>query len=325
MARPKSQDVSGVGEDSFLDTTANLVGILIILVVVIGAKTKTDAEAYGRKLAEQGNASEELAEPKRKAIALRDSLKNQQKTLFQYDQEASYREKERDLLLAKVAIAREHVDDKLSGTDSVQAELVEETYKREQLESELEKVIEQMGAAESQERPKIILEHLPTPMARTVFTKELHVQLKNQEVTLIPWDRLVGMLKQHLPLAVNRSGSRRNIEDTLGPIGGFLMHYKMNAVQGGFELDRFELEPTTSAVSESLEQSLSLGGRLRLELASRAPKETVVTVWVYPDSFDEFRKMKARLFDEGFLCAARPLPPQIRIGASPHGTRSSAQ
>lgn len=325
MARPKSQDVSGVGEDSFLDTTANLVGILIILVVVIGAKTKTDAEAYGRKLAEEEQSTEALAEPKRKAVALRESLKNQQKTLVQYEQETTYREKERDLLLAKVTIAREHVDNKLEGTDAAQAALVEETQKRQQLESEISKVKEHMGAAESQERPKIILEHLPTPMARTVFTKELHVQLKQQRITLIPWDRLVGTLKQHLPLAVNRSSSRRDIEDTLGPLGGFLMHYKMNAVQGGFELDRFELEPTSSAVSESLEQSLSLGGRLRLELASRDPKETVVTVWVYPDSFDEFRKMKAQLFDEGFLCAARPLPSEIRIGASPQGTRSSAQ
>ena len=72
MARPKSQDVSGVGEDSFLDTTANLVGILIILVVVIGAKTKTDAEEYGRQLAEQEQDTSEFEEPARKAVALRE-------------------------------------------------------------------------------------------------------------------------------------------------------------------------------------------------------------------------------------------------------------
>jgi hypothetical protein len=62
-----------------------------------------------------------------------------------------------------------------------------------------------------------------------------------------------------------------------------------------------------------------------LELASRKPRETVVTVWVYPDSFEKFRQLKAQLFAEGFLCAARPLPEGVRIGASPQGTRSSAQ
>ena len=246
MARPKSQDVSGVGEDSFLDTTANLVGILIILVVVIGAKTKTDAEEYGRQLAEQEQDTSEFEEPARKAVALRESLKDQKRTLIQYDQEKAYREKERDLLLAKVATARDHVEEKLAGTDAAKAKLVEETYKRQQIESEISKVKQQMGAADAQERPKIILEHLPTPMARTVFTKELHIQLKNQRVTIIPWDRLVNILKQHLPLAVNRSSSRSNIEDTLGPLGGFLMHYRMQAVQGGFELERFELEPTST-------------------------------------------------------------------------------
>ncbi len=44
-------------------------------------------------------------------------------------------------------------------------------------------------------------------------------------------------------------------------------------------------------------------------MSSRVPAETVVTVWVYPDSFGEFRKLKSALYREGFLAAARPLPP----------------
>jgi hypothetical protein len=133
------------------------------------------------------------------------------------------------------------------------------------------------------------------------------------------------MLKQQIPLAARRQASRSGLEDTLGPVGGFLMRYRMNAIPGGLALDRFELEATSAAPRESLSESLAPAGRLRLELASRKPRETVVTAWVYPDSFEQFRQLKATLFEEGFLCAARPLPEGVRIGASPQGTRSSAQ
>ena len=46
----REQDTT-VGQDSFLDTTANLVGILIILVVVVGAKTRIDAVEHSKKQA----------------------------------------------------------------------------------------------------------------------------------------------------------------------------------------------------------------------------------------------------------------------------------
>ena len=47
MPRHAEEHIS-VGEDSFLDTTANLVGIMIILVVLVGSKTTTDAHEHGK-------------------------------------------------------------------------------------------------------------------------------------------------------------------------------------------------------------------------------------------------------------------------------------
>ena len=91
------------------------------------------------------------------------------------------------------------------------------------------------------------------------------------------------------------------------------------------ELDRFELEATSEVVRESVEESLTPQGRLRTELDALRSSHTTVTVWVYPESFAEFRELKQRLYKEGFLCAARPLPKGMRIGGSPHGSSSSAQ
>lgn len=322
MAR-REEDAT-VGEDSFLDTTANLVGILIILVVVVGAKTKIAAEEYGRKLAEV-DVAPQLEAPSQEASALQASIVAQSQKQQEYQLETQYRTAERDALLAHVQLARQKVAEEISELNEDKQSSISQTQEIEKLRRELKQINEQMGAAEAHERPKIVLEHLPTPMAQTVFSRELHVQLKEGMVTVIPWDRLVESLKAQVPLAARRQASKKVLEETLGPIGGFLMRYRMLGVPGGFELERFELETTPDATRETLGESLSTAGRLRLELASRKPAETVVTVWVYPDSFGEFGQLKSNLFSEGFLCAARPLPDGVRIGASPSGSRSTAQ
>jgi hypothetical protein len=323
MPRRHAEDTS-IGEDAFLDTTANLVGILIILVVVIGTKTKIDAEEYGRQVASQERAPL-LEDPAREARALQVSLVEQEVKQQEYTLETQYRKLERDSLLAQLVVAREEIDNRLQSLDEANRERVEQKQKREELEEQLREVTQQMGAAEETKRPKIVLEHLPTPMARTVFSREMHIQLKQDKVTVIPWDRLVAMLKEQVPLAARRNASRSQLDDQLGPVGGFLMRYRMASIPGGFELERFELEPVDPTIAEPLDEAFAPVGRLRLELASRDPAETVVTVWVYPDSFEQFRQLKTRLFEEGFLCAARPLPEGVRIGASPRGSRSSAQ
>jgi len=40
MPRPKPEDISSAGQDSFLDVVTNIVGILIILVMLVGGRAK---------------------------------------------------------------------------------------------------------------------------------------------------------------------------------------------------------------------------------------------------------------------------------------------
>jgi hypothetical protein len=40
MPRPKPEDISSAGQDSFLDVVTNIVGILIILVMVVGGRVQ---------------------------------------------------------------------------------------------------------------------------------------------------------------------------------------------------------------------------------------------------------------------------------------------
>jgi len=322
MARREEQ--ANIGEDSFLDTIANLVGILIILVVLIGSKTKVAAEAQRQEIAKEDVTSEAL-EPAAEADRLQQALVNDQQQLQRYALETEYRRLERDKLLERAMVLREAIQSRMSEVDQQQRSQIEQQRELDKLQSELKDIQDQLGANVETKRTKIVLEHLPTPMAKTVFSREMHVRLKDGRVTVIPWDRLVQTLKDQAPMAARRSASKKTLEDKLGPINGFMLRYRMSAIPGGFELERFEIDVIPENIGETLEESLQTGGMLRGELSSRVPAETVVTVWVYPDSFGEFRRLKTALYREGFLAAARPLPDDILIGASPRGTRSAAQ
>ena len=174
-------------------------------------------------------------------------------------------------------------------------------------------------------------------MAKTVFGRELHVMMRGGKVAVIPWDRLVDTLKSEARRSAERNSQKDRFVNQLGPIDGFLMTYGLKSQSGimsngsttklarTVELEKFELDPTSDVVYESVAETMGKGGRLRFELASSVAQHTTVTVWVYPDSFNEFRTLKEKLFVDGFLCAARPLPFNVRIGASPRGSASTSQ
>ena len=74
-----------------------------------------------------------------------------------------------------------------------------------------------------------------------------------------------------------------------------------------------------------LSEALRDGSGFLERLSGHDPNRTTVTVWVYPDSFNEFRALKAELFRRGYLAAGRPMPAGHPIGGSPDGSRSAAQ
>jgi hypothetical protein len=78
-------------------------------------------------------------------------------------------------------------------------------------------------------------------------------------------------------------------------------------------------------MGESIQAALQDGSQLQSILASHPPNNSTITVWTYPDSFNEFRKLKQELFKRGYVTAARPLPDDHPIGGSPEGSRSAAQ
>ncbi len=334
MAKHRNEELV-MGEDSFLDTIANLTGILIILVVIVGARSQAVAKTAARQ-AYQAEV-EKLASPYETTKNLERDVAHQVEQLQQYDQELAYRDTERMTILDRLNIAEKVLDDQAKELDETGQQDLAVQLELTELQKELSRLVGQQGELPSGEPTVVALQHLPTPMAKTVFGKELHVMCRQGAITVIPWDRLVEALRQEARRSAERNSQREKFVNRLGPIEGFVMQYglisKSGMVSNGtmattaklIELDRFELEPTDDIIRESVAQALSPGGRLRAELSAYQAGQTTITAWVYPDSFREFRTMKEGLYRLGFLCAARPLPDHIRIGASPRGSSSSAQ
>jgi hypothetical protein len=227
-------------------------------------------------------------------------------------------------IVDRVHIAEQLIDEQMQKLDEKSAEKITVQQEMSQLEQELAALLNQQGELPPNATQAIVLQHLPTPMAKTVFGKELHVMVRNNLVTVIPWDSMIDTLKEQVRRTVSRNTQRDRFEDAIGPIDGFMMRYRLLSRSGLMSDGRVaamgkmvELEP--------LEKSLGLGGRLRMELDASRSQQTTVTVWVYPESFGCFRQLKEQLFKEGYLCAARPMPSNMRIGASPRGSSSVAQ
>jgi hypothetical protein len=123
----------------------------------------------------------------------------------------------------------------------------------------------------------------------------------------------------------------------VGPIRGYVARYAMDTnratvSRGGriglatrVSLVGMVVEPLEEPCGEPIEKVLGGTSALDVELAGRDPGITTVTVWVYPDSFAAFRKLKEHLYAKGFATAGRPLPMDRPITGSPQGSRSSAQ
>ena len=338
MRKPNQAFDLAPGQDSFLDVTCNLVGILIILIMVIGTRTQNAV------LEAAPNANDIDAPPKLNVASARNAVAAVETDIHEIDTkikrqqlEVAYRRKERDKMLEVLTAVEQQFQHHRETLDEEQQRRL--TASRELLtaRAELEDLKASRRALENASPAQNVIEHLPTPMAKTVFGTELHFRLLQGRLVIIPWEELVAKLKEDAPHNVWKLKEATSITESLGPIGGFRMKYTLRRVQhvapanGGvavqqrIELDRFILVPVQDDLGEPLEQALRGGSEFQETLARFDPNRTTVTVWVYPDSFNQFRALKAELFRRGYLTAGRPIPEGHPIGGSPDGSRSAAQ
>jgi len=332
------------GQDSFLDIVANIVGILILLVMVMGVRASYDPQIAAKDSEEAStpNVSEkELHQAYRTAADARTEVHTMVHQVVRARYETLHREEER-VQLNTIVAAMEEVLEERRGALGVQQQR-DFDLRRQLLDAQqtLDDLTREQISQLSQAPEVEEVESLPTPLAQTVSGQEVHLRLAAGHVAFVPLEDLLAEFKTHAENNLWRLADQSSMVHTVGPVAGFRLRYRLRkrrfetqsqagsrqgARQGTLiQLVRWELLPTKPTQGEPVEQALLPNSDLLHYMKHYPPEATTVTIWTYPNSFDEFRMLKQALFDWGYATAGRPLPEGILIGGSPNGSKSVAQ
>ena len=118
--------------------------------------------------------------------------------------------------------------------------------------------------------------------------------------------------------------------ETVGPTQDFSLDYvieaKVDQARGQVLIRSREwvVRPVREGVGETVADALAAQSGFRRVLAGLTP-ETTVTLWCYPDSFEQYRQVREELHRLGVPTACRPLPEGAPIGGSTEGSKSVVQ
>lgn len=335
---PKVDAAESFGSDSFLDIIANMVGILIILVMVVGLKVKNAVEVpapvvEGNPYAQAEALSTQSASLERESLEMVEKAK--QLALLASNR---YDERARLALLVKAKESALEEDKAKLASGSRESFEVQQAMLVEQARlSQLEAEINALVYAPTKDVVKI--KTYPTPISRTVHGREAHFQIKGGRITLVPLDQLIDELKRQMQGQLGKLRDQMEITETVGPIGGFRMRYKLerfdvagqvngNSMSPGGSIIRtteFSLLPDTDDMGEKIDEAMRRGSQFQNAISDLDPRRFTITLWAYPDSFENYRLIREHLYQRGFTVAGRPLPEGQLISGSPNGSKSAAQ
>jgi hypothetical protein len=205
------------------------------------------------------------------------------------------------------------------------------------LRSEREKLKGEIATLASVPRPKSKVLSNKNPVAKPADGDEHHFELRHNRVAHVDLDRLLTMVKADALLRIRLSDSARVIESRVGPVGAFSLQYTMaRSLPGGieelmerrgisYELRGWEVVPEFEGRGEPYAVTRQPISDYARAINRLTPSKATITMWVYPDGFALFRKLRDDLHARGFLVAARPLPEGMAIRGSPGGSLSAGQ
>lgn len=325
MSREETNHLEHAGQDSFLDVTTNIVGILIILVMVVGMRAQNPIVQASVP------TTAELESLNKQAANIEYDVRRMGAEIASIDDEAETKNKVRESLATMIAAAQKDLDDQRANLDSNKQEDFDLRRQVDESHAAVDRDEAELKDLESQKAPVFEVRHYPTPISRMVSGHEFHLQLLGGRVSYVPIDDFIEDVRADM----RGSGiDFSHIEDKVGVVGprnGFEFRYTMAVITDrgrgvvGLRAKEFQVVPVGVQDGETIQRALEPNSEFHRELARHSPQDTVVTMWTYPDSFDTYRQLKEELHRLGFATAGRPLPMGVLIGGSDHGTKSSAQ
>ena len=332
MRSLRAKQIEAGGQDSFLDIVTNIVGILIILVMVVGARV----QSLSLKTSDS-TVPAEVKELAREVSLLEDSIVSSESELIDLNKEAQ----QLAATVSDAGTARIHLATAVSAANSVinahkkeidfqKVNAAEVATKRERLEAEIGQcTLEAEGIAHAPQVTEKLLAY-PTPVGRTVTGDEMHFQISGGRIAYIPLTELFEAAKARAQRHSGGLASMRTRVETVGPVQDFFLDYvievQVNRSAGQVMVRSREwvARPAHRNVGEFLSDALARQSRFRAVLSGMTPA-TTVTLWCFPDSFEQYRVIREELHRLGVSTACRPLPEGAPIGGSAEGSKSVAQ
>jgi hypothetical protein len=346
------------GQDSFLDIVANLVGVLIILVVVVGAQATSSWKKVEPSQELIGKSDELQLELSRTSDVVLKLHKDNQQLENQIAKEsmltADLAQQRHEMLMQLAVVKREMTKEREARAaalkkryDSNDQKLAENVALQQDFQSEKRRLENQMigltrelNAVSAQSQPETeIINHLPSPIAKTVFAQEIHFHLSQGRLTYVPMEELIAKMKSEWKVKAEKLKQTYETVESVGPIGSFRMQYELisedhrektkfgDVTHKRVSFRRFKLFPIKQHLGESIDEALTQSGSSEFQkvLSRFEPRKTTVSIWVYPDSYDHHGQLKEWLHRNGFQMASWPLDHGKQISGGPNGFKTSAQ
>jgi hypothetical protein len=335
--------------DSFLDVVANVIGIIIRLILVawVGARTYTSAMQF---------SDEEPPPPTSASVALPPSKAIDDPLASKLDLAKQEIDEARARLLEKI----HNLQGAKESARITRGELDELARKNQEIEREqhvLEKELEakgrkvQLASLELDGLRKRGLElalqiktlrELPprirelkyhAPVSRVVDSDEMFFECRSGKVAFIDMPAFMHEIRSSTDGIVELLRTEYKVRRLTQPVGAFRLQYFFERERGPLEspasfrygLTGWVVEPVSASRGEDLRTALAVTSDFRRITDAIDPNQTVVTFWVYQDSFEIFRALRDYLYERDIEVAGRPLPMEAPIAASRNGTKSRGQ
>lgn len=176
------------------------------------------------------------------------------------------------------------------------------------------------------------------PLSAPVQTEELFLECKNGRITPIDLAAMLDEIQERLRDQGEQLKTMFELTEVTRAQGPFRLRYTLERERALLEgntpnsRDSFRygvtgwtIEPLDEPRGEAADAALKPGSKLRKALDGLDPRQVVVTIWVYPDSFALYRQVRDYLHERDIVVAGRPLPEGASIASSRKGTTSRGQ
>ncbi len=340
MPRVVVPETEPVNADSFLDIVASVVCIMLIMVVMVGMRIRnTPVDPMLGPGAEEAHAALEAAVAAERS--LRDEMDKILREIRNLEEATAIRALERDVIATGVAALERELAQRRSEMDARAQARFDLTRQLSEARRRLDELRDQQRRVQTARPEAIVVESYPTPLGRAVDDEELHFHLRQGRVAQVPVESLVRLAREDARRKADRLIERDGLPEfteTVGPEGGFRFRYTVQrhdtieeqpgggAIRHiGLRMTEWTVIPVGGQVGETVDEALAPNSAFHRALAQRKSDKTTITIWVYADSFDAFRRLRKELHQLGLGVAARPLPEGVMIAGSPRGSKSLAQ